>query len=194
MRTSNKTLKALTVIPIMLLVLLQINALQAGAQSITGLSQLIISQNSSTIYMNSSLAIPFQLNLTTGKPGTTYMIIGNGAALQYNGVYASFNHSIITPTANDVLFINTNVNSQVLPGVYTIEIESGGADPINPGTFNFTLTVINAPKPTTTTISATNSTTPPSAVVQSEEQKIGIVFGIAIVVIIAILIVNKIRS
>jgi hypothetical protein len=180
---------------VLAMIILEIGALQIGAQS-AGTSTLVMSQNSTTIYLNSSLAIPFTVNYTSGTAGVTDLIIANGQALSNNGVDVGLNQSSGTPTFNDILFINTNLQSSVVPGVYIIQIESGGADPISQRFFNFTLTVANSTAPLTSisTTSIIVNATAQSAATKSEEQNIGIVFGIALVVIIVLLIVNKIRS
>ncbi|MDE1871445.1 MAG: hypothetical protein KGI06_04380 [Candidatus Micrarchaeota archaeon] len=145
--------RAIGIILALSFLIMQFGVLQFGAQpaqTITGLSVFDVSQSSATIYLNSSLAIPFTMRLTNGTSGTSYLIVANGAALQANGIYVGINPSSGSPSFNGTLYINTNINSSVVPGTYVLKIESGGADPLYPGVFNFTLTVMNTAVPITT--------------------------------------------
>lgn len=169
-----------------------------GAQA-TGFSHIVMSQNNSTIYQNYSLAIPFSVNLAGGSAGTSYVAINNSQVLKSKGIFLGVNKSIGTPNFTDTLFINTNFDSIAVPGTYKIEIAVGGADPLDPQFYNFTLTVLNITKPTTTTVQTTipggsNTISSPSAVTAAEERNIAIVFVVAVVVIILLLVINKIRS
>jgi hypothetical protein len=146
----------------MSLSMVAVNA-QSGSQKITGLSS-FVAANSGVIYLNSSLVVPFTVNLTSGTSNLTYLTVANGAALANNGINVGMNPSSGSPSFNGNLYVNTNVNPTLtVPGNYVLQIESGGADPINPGIFNFTLTVMNsvAPPPTTSTVNTTtvNTTT-----------------------------------
>ena len=178
-----------------------------GAQTITGLSGFQIATNQSTIALNSSLSIPFNVTLASGSAGTTYLIVANGAQLQSDGIYVGINPSSGTPSFSGTLYINTNVNQGVVPGTYTLMIESGGADPIYPGVFNFTLTVLNTASttstvqgsttsysvtsaPTTTVSGGSGSTTPSSG---SNLLSLGLA-GIIIILIIIILAFVALRS
>lgn len=180
--------------------LLLIAILQLGvyAVSVTGVSHIVLQQNSSSVYQNNSLAIPFSVNLTTGSSGTVYVVVNNSQALKSKGIFVGLNKSIGTPNFTDTLFINTNFDSVAVPGVYEVEIGVGGADPLNPEFANFTLTVLNIIKPTTTvqtTIPGTSNTAASvSAVTATEERNIAIVFIVAVVVIILLIVINKIRS
>lgn len=129
----------------------------ANAQNI-GHSVFVMAQNSSSIYLNSSLALPFNVILTSGTPGTTYLIIANGNELAENGIYVGINPSNGIPTFSGMLYVNTNVKPGVVPGVYTLMIETGGADPIT-GVYNFTLTVHNTVAPPSTVATSTAQTT-----------------------------------
>lgn len=184
--------------PLLLSVLL-ITILQFGISNaqVIGVSHIVMVQNSSSIYQNSSLAIPFSVNLTSGSAGQVDLVINNSDPLQLKGIFLGLNKSTGIPNFNDTLFINTNFDSIAVPGKYTIEISAGGSDPLNPEFTNFTLTVLNTTKPTTTiqAVSPTGSNSTTQAVsTGATEKDIGIVFGVAIVVIIILLIIDKIRS
>ena len=193
----NSILRGISLMLVFSMALLLLNAYVAGAQSVNA-SKLSIKVGGEPIYLNDSLAIPFNVTLTSGTAGTTYLIVGNGAALQSKGIYVGLNPSSGVPPFNGILYINTNVAPGVVPGTYTLNIESGGADPIYPGTFNFTLTVLNTVKPTTT-VSATQQTTsypvtsaPTTTISQNSGQPsglLGIGAGVIIVILIVLLII-----
>lgn len=188
--------KRLGLILALSVIFLQLNVLLSGAQTqtITGLSSLVMSQSNSSIYLNSSIAVPFRVVLASGTPGTTYLIIANGNALASKGIYVGFNASSGTPSFNDVLYVNTNIAQGVVPGVYKLMIESGGADPIYPGIFNYTITVYSTPKPQTTATSGSTTsysvTSAPTTIAQTPQQSSNLLsLGAGAIIVILIIII-----
>lgn len=190
------TLKRFGLILALTVAFLQLSIVLTGAQSITGLSSFVVSQNSTSVYLNNSNAVPFKVVLASGTPGTTYLIIANGNYLQSKGIYIGLNKSSGTPSFNDTLYINTNVKSGVVPGTYNITIESGGADPLYPGVVNYSLTVYDTPEPkTTATTSPTTSysvTSAPTTVSQTSSKQSStslLSLGVGAIIVILVIII-----
>jgi hypothetical protein len=198
MLQSWNSIKRLGLVVALSVIFFQLSMLLAGAQgaqNITGLSKIEFPYNNTSIYLNSSLAIPFNVVLSSGSPGVTYLVIANGNALASNGIYVGLNPSTASPTFSSVLYINTNVKPGVVPGVYNLVIESGGADPIYPGTYNFTLTVLNTIAPPTTQTTSAGPTTSYSVTaspttVASKSGSFGILgLGTTAIIIILVIII-----
>jgi len=162
--------KKLLLFSALFVLLLQLSMMQFGAQSVAGTSK-FMAVNETVIYQNSSTSVNFSVNLLSGTAGTTYLVLADGQALAQKGINVGFAPSLGTPPFNGVIYINTNINPQIVfPGTYQLEIESSGADPIFPGMFNITLTVVNSAKPSTT-ISTTIPTTQQSTSIMPTTQQ-----------------------
>lgn len=170
MKKDTGALKKLLLFSTLFMLLLQLSIMQFGAQSLIGTSK-FTAVNETVIYLNSSTAVNFSVNLLSGTAGTTYLVLADGQALAQKGINVGFAPSLGTPPFNGVIYINTNINPQtVVPGTYQLELESSGADPIFPGMFNITLTVVNSAKPSTT-ISTTIPTTQQSTSIMPTTQQ-----------------------
>lgn len=165
-----------------------VGAQNASIQTPQNLSSLYIARSNASIYLNSSLSVPFSVTMLSGVPGNTSIIIANGDALQANGVYVGVNPGSGIPGFNGTIYINTNVKPGVVPGVYVLQIESVGADPIYPNIFNFTLTVHNAVSTTTTevpTTSVTSSIASASTTIEQKQKNQSLLgFGTTVLIII----------
>lgn len=187
-------IKKLSLILALSIMVLQLNVLLSaaqGAQNI-GHSRLVMAENSSSIALNSYLAIPFNVVLSSGQAGTTDLIIANGNALASNGIYVGISPSSGTPSFSGTLYINTNLKPGVVPGTYQLMIESGGADPIT-GIFNFTLTVLNQASTSTKVSTSSTSysvTSAPTTVAQSSSGSSSLLsLGAAGIIVILIIII-----
>lgn len=164
----------------------------ASAATTSGASVITLSSPNVSTNAASTAIVGFNVNLTAGKSGMTYVTVTNYATLLGEGLNVTVSPSRGLPNYTGI--VNVHTANSTRNGVYNVTLQATDQDPSHPATFK--VMVGSLPSPvlsSTTTTGAITATTTTSAASQTTQTKEDYT-ALAVVIIIVIIVVAILRG